>query len=44
LIERFLLARLDDGPVPTPAIERAFTVLQASGGRARIGALAGEVG
>jgi AraC-like DNA-binding protein len=44
LVERFLLARLRDGPAPTPAIDRAFTVLQASGGRARIGALAAEVG
>ncbi|HYB28623.1 MAG TPA: hypothetical protein VEF89_18560, partial [Solirubrobacteraceae bacterium] len=44
VIERFLLARADAGPRPTPAVEWTLTRLQRSGGNARIEALAAELG
>jgi AraC-like DNA-binding protein len=44
LLERFLLARAAVGPVPTPAVQWAIGRLRETGGRARIDALASELG
>jgi AraC-like DNA-binding protein len=43
LIEAFLTERARSGPQPSPAVAWALARLHASGGRARIGALAGEI-
>jgi AraC-like DNA-binding protein len=44
VIESFLLARLEVGPRPDPAVAWAWARIQASGGRARVDALAAELG
>ena len=44
LIEQFLLARAAVGPRPTPAVEWAVARLCETGGRARIDAVAAELG
>jgi AraC-like DNA-binding protein len=44
LIDAFLLRRLEIGPTPAPEVARAWQVLTATGGRAPVAALAGEVG
>ena len=44
MIEQFLLARAAAGPRPTPAVEWAVGRLRETAGRARIDALAGELG
>ena len=44
LVDRFLLARLEQGPRPAPLVARAWARLQATDGRIRIGRLARELG
>jgi AraC-like DNA-binding protein len=44
VVERFLLDRLAVGPSPDPAVAWAWERLSQTGGAARIGALAGELG
>jgi AraC-like DNA-binding protein len=44
LIDRLLLDRLDGGPQPSPEVVRVLQRLAATGGAARIGRLAREVG
>jgi len=44
ILDRFLLERLDGGPRPSPEVVRVLQRLVATGGAARIGGLAGEVG
>lgn len=44
LVEAFLLARLDDGPQPDPAVAWAWERLRASHGGVRVEALAAELG
>jgi len=44
LLDRFLLARLEDGPRASPIVVRAWSRLEATAGRVRIGALAREIG
>ncbi|MHA6622181.1 helix-turn-helix domain-containing protein [Pseudonocardia sp. DLS-67] len=44
ILDELLLARLDRGPRPSPEVARAVQILAATGGSARIGRLASEVG
>ena len=44
LVERFLLARMQSGPTPAPAVAFAWERLCASGGRVRVETLAAELG
>jgi AraC-like DNA-binding protein len=44
IVDRLLRARLDDGPRPTPEVQRAWQCLAATGGRSAISRIAGEVG
>jgi AraC-like DNA-binding protein len=44
IVDRFLLERLDGGPRPSPEVARVLQRLVATGGAARIGHLAREVG
>ena len=43
-VERFLLARLDAGPRPTPAVAWAMSRLRQTGGRERVESLATQLG
>jgi AraC-like DNA-binding protein len=44
ILDELLLARLDGGPRPSPEVVRVLQLLVTTGGAARIGRLAGEVG
>jgi AraC-like DNA-binding protein len=44
ILDELLLARLDDGPRPSPEVVRVVQLMVTTGGAARIGRLAGEVG
>ncbi|WP_067471457.1 helix-turn-helix domain-containing protein [Actinomadura hibisca] len=44
LLDRFLLDRLERGPVPDPEVARAWELLARSGGRVPVADLAAEVG
>lgn len=44
IMDRFLLVRLEGGPRPSPEVARVLQQLHATGGAARIGDLAREVG
>ena len=44
VIERFLLARAETGPRPTPAVSRALERLWKTNGRERVDSLAAELG